>query len=383
MTGSLILGGYDSSRCLTEPIVSDTMAFQLVDVVLNVSSGGSAFVGLPSGLAQGLLRANGSQIDELDVSPHPGVPYMYLPKVSLPMSISLGLRHLLTLTPVATQDTCDAIAAHLPVTYNTDFNLYFWNTDDAAYEQIISSPHYLSFQFASGTGSTSAINVPFALLNLTLESPLVSTSTAYFPCSPWVPTDAPYHLGRAFLQAAFQAQNWQTEKLYLAQAPGPEFLSANVKTIADTDTTLAPAANPPDWESTWSTTLKALPANPTSSSVASAVGSNGSLSGGAIAGIVVGAIVGLALLAALIWWGFRRRKQSTEAGQPQSHPHYASPGAGSVPPQYYGTGYHEQEAKAADAPVYEAEAPVLSPAELDASGPPGELAAEHQHAQAK
>lgn len=76
VTGSLILGGYDSSRCLTEPIVSDTLGVQLVDIALNVSSGGSAFTNLANGFAQSLLRANGSQISELDVYPGSGVPYM-------------------------------------------------------------------------------------------------------------------------------------------------------------------------------------------------------------------------------------------------------------------------------------------------------------------
>lgn len=78
MTGSLILGGYDSSRCLTEPIVSDTLGVQLVDIALNVSSGRSAFSNFTNGLEafQGLLQANGSGISELDVYPGPGVPYM-------------------------------------------------------------------------------------------------------------------------------------------------------------------------------------------------------------------------------------------------------------------------------------------------------------------
>ena len=97
--------------------------------------------------------------------------------------------------------TCQAIAAHLPVTYSPAFNLYLWNTSSPAYPQIVSSPHYLSFTFASGVDQTTrTINVPFAQLNLTLAWPLVSTPTPYFPCSPWSGTASThYYLGRAFL----------------------------------------------------------------------------------------------------------------------------------------------------------------------------------------
>jgi len=243
-----------------------------------------------------LLRVNGSSAGELDVYPQPGVPYMYLPK-----------------------DTCDAIANHLPVTYSPDFNLYLWNTEVPAYTQIVSSPHSLVFSFSSGSdGEISKVNVPFAVLNLTLESPLMSSPTPYFPCSPWTPDDAPYHLGRAFLQAAFLAQNFQTNKLFLAQAPGPDFLPKDVKNIASTDSALSPAPNAPDWDSTWATTLKALSINSsTPSPSALRQDNNRGLSGGAIAGIVIGCVaMVLAVAAALSCWIIRRKI----ARHPLNHP---------------------------------------------------------------
>ena len=285
--GSLVLGGYDSSRCLTNPIVSNSQSVELSKISLGVTSGGCAY---SNGNMDGgnFLWANGSQSDTLEVYPNPSVPYLYLP-----------------------QDTCDKLAAQLPVTYNHDFNLYFWDTSDSAYEQIVQSPHYIGFTFTSN-GQDSTINVPFALLNLTLESPLVSKPTPYFPCSPWVPKGAPYHLGRAFLQGAFLAQNWETKKLFLAQAPGPDLgsLSPYVKTIAGSDDSLSPATNPPNWESTWSSTLKPLSHNVTSSSSSSKNQSSG-LSGGVIAGIVVAAVAGVALVASLVIWFTRRRKAAT------------------------------------------------------------------------
>jgi hypothetical protein len=186
ISGSLMLGGYDRSRCITNPIVSDSATFQLVDISLGVAAGISSFIDLPQGNRKGLLRANGSALSELSVRPNPAVPYIYLPR-----------------------DTCDAIASHLPVTYSSDFNLYLWDAEHPAYEQIIRSPHYLSFSFATGSGLTSSIDVPFALLNLTLDWPLTEIPTPYFPCSPWLATNDPHNFGRAFLQAAFLARDWQ------------------------------------------------------------------------------------------------------------------------------------------------------------------------------
>jgi hypothetical protein len=136
------------------------------------------------------------------------------------------------------------MASHLPITYSPEFNLYLWNVESPAYERIIKSAHYLSFTFAPGTGFTNAINVPFALLNLTLHAPLTQTPTPYFACSPWLPSAAPYNLGRAFLQAAFLAQNWQTGKLFLAQAPGPGYAAPDVRKIAATDNSLLGMTDP-------------------------------------------------------------------------------------------------------------------------------------------
>ena len=76
VSASLHLGGYDSSRILSEPLVSSSASFQLVDIGLNVSSGVSAFANLKSGHTRGLLHANGSEITSLEVEPGCGVPYM-------------------------------------------------------------------------------------------------------------------------------------------------------------------------------------------------------------------------------------------------------------------------------------------------------------------
>ncbi|KAI6881578.1 hypothetical protein KC360_g6598 [Hortaea werneckii] len=321
VTPSLILGGYDSSRILTPPLISDSRSFSLTGISLNVTEGGNAYTSDQSLPLTGLLQANGSSVESMEVYPDPGLPYMYLPR-----------------------ETCDAITEHLPVEYNSDFNLYFWNIEDENYHKILTSPHVLAFTFSAGSSETT-IKIPLALMNLTLEYPLVSESTPYFPCSPWTPSRAPYHLGRSFLQGAFLGQNWNTSKLFLAQAPGPGYMSQTLKTIAYTDENIEPAPNAPSWDSTWSGTLTALQTEESQAPVADgedakeAEDSDDGVSGGGIAGIVVGVVAGVAIIAGALFWVLRRRRQNARShtgGQEDARPYYAtdsrSPSDG---PTYY------------------------------------------------
>ncbi|RMY07200.1 hypothetical protein D0867_09420 [Hortaea werneckii] len=315
VTPSLILGGYDSSRILTPPLVSDSRSFNLTGISLNVTEGDDAYASEQALPLTGLLQANGSSVDSIDVFPDPGLPYMYLPR-----------------------ETCDAIAEHLPVKYNSDFNLYFWNTEDENYHKILTSPHVLAFTFSADTSETT-INIPLALMNLTLEYPLVSESTPYFPCSPWTPNSAPYHLGRSFLQGAFLGQNWNSSKVFLAQAPGPDLMARSLKKIAYTDKNIEPATNAPSWDSTWSGALTALKHDESQAPVVDTKDSDEGVSDGGIAGIVVGVVAGVAIIGGALFWILRKRRQNARTrmgGQEEVRPCYAtdsrSPSDG---PTYY------------------------------------------------
>ncbi|KAM0721509.1 hypothetical protein Q7P37_002433 [Cladosporium fusiforme] len=333
ISSSLILGGYDMSRCLEDPIVSNTDTIELRSIALNVSSGGYAYLDSSSAYIPDLLRANGSSVDSLPVHPRPGVPHLYLP-----------------------QDTCDAIASHLPVIHNKELDLYLWDTSQQAYEDIMSSPHFLEFAFLSDNDQKKTINVPFALLNLTLTSPIVSPAVQYFPCKSWTPDITGYTLGNAFLQSALLAQNWQTNKLFVAQAPGPDFLGASVQRIKHDDTALTPAKNPPSWEESWSSTLKALPNRADGSSSSEnlkeeASSSEGHLPG-TIAGIVIGAVIGMAAVAGLVWFFLHRRKQNRSRELPLqaseiAFPQYHTHGEGVPHTGKLSVGYHEIEARPA------------------------------------
>lgn len=362
VTASLVIGGYDSSRCLEEPLTSDKGSLELTSISLNVSSGRSAYLTSPG--SANMLQSNGQSLSSLEVYPGPSVPYLYLPK-----------------------STCDAMASYLPVTYSSEWNLYLWDTSNTSYQQIVTSPHYISFTF-SASGRETTTNVPFAVLNLTLESPLTSTPTSYFPCSPWSDTaSAPYHLGRAFLQAAFIAQNWQTNSFFLSQAPGPDYLPPSIKTITSTDTSITPATNPPDWASTWSNTLRPLPAN-AGSSGSSNTHSSGKpktgkpgLSDGAIAGIVVGVIAAVAITAAVLIWSLRRKRRQQKwpgSEQQQQRPGQDMSDAAAYHPEARdGIPYAQKQAQDAPSPppVYEADTNAAV-AEMDANTQIGELPAD-------
>ena len=320
---SLWLGGYDASR-IAGPVSSQSIqddagsefVIDLLDIGIGVNNGGSPF---SFSSQYGLLSAGNSSISEeqsLPILMNPAAPYLYLPS-----------------------STCAAIAKVLPVTYNAGKALYFWDVTDAQYARIVESPTFLSFIFRGSDGNLT-INVPFSLLNLTLQEPLVSTPTSYFPCQPPQAPDMSttyYSLGRAFLQAAFIGVNWESNQgfgeWYLAQAPGPN---------TDTNPQSQPFTHgsPPvglttDWAGTWkgfwtplptplslSTSRPPSPSNttvPTQRNTASApsTSSKQGLSGGVIAGIAIGAgAVALAAVGFSILL-FRRRR----GGHPQTPRH--------------------------------------------------------------
>ena len=321
--GSLVLGGYDKSRCLTSPIISDTDVFDLTNIGLGVASGDSPFPKDQKLPVRNLLKSSGAS--SVRAYPNPGVPYLYLP-----------------------QETCEAIAEHLPVTFNDTLGLYIWNVSAPSYQDILTSPSYLSFDFQSGT-STNTIYLPFALLNLTLEWPLVDIPTRYFPCSPYQSPDGKFHLGRAFLQGAFMAQNWQTGKLMLAQAPGPDLSDVSLASISANDTLVSSMVKAPSWDSTWASKLKAFQRDEPSASGTSNVvvaDEKRGLSPGAMAGIVVGIVAVLLLIAGVLWMLFRRQKtRSVQADDEKKLPHRVElfdtgSSASSLPSEVWAPGKH-------------------------------------------
>ena len=303
---SLWLGGFDAWRLTgavsTQQVSKDySLEIDLFDIGIGVESGGSPF---PYSSRQGILADGNSSIHgSIPVLMNAGAPYLSLPN-----------------------STCASITRDLPVTYQAKYGLYFWDTTDPRYMKIVTSPSFLSFTFRASGSSPSTnltINVPFSLLNLTLDEPLISTPTPYFPCQPPQLGDE-FSLGRAFLQAAFIGVNWgmQTQgEWYLAQAPGPGVASTPSQ-VPFAGTVNSPPSN--DWAGTWQDHWTPLP-NASSMTASSGVATNSpapistGLSSGAKAGIGIGvAVVVLVLIGAALLFIRNRRNnqlQSAESSQ--------------------------------------------------------------------
>jgi hypothetical protein len=282
--GSLHLGGYDESRVIgdvsAQSFESGSFPIELFDIGIGVAQGGSVW---SYSNKTGLLgQGNSSLASGLKVVVDPANPYIYLPKSS-----------------------CDAIAAELPVTYQPDYGLYFWDTPDPRYKKIVTSPSYLAFNFSKNSVNNAdiTIKVPFALLNLTLEAPLVEKSTQYFPC---MATNGTPALGRAFLQAAFVGVNWlDSKKWFLAQAPGPDssFIVSTV-TIDENNPTVSGSSS--SWEDTWRSHWVSLPTKSTINLTSqthepkNTATPDGGLSTIVKVGIIVGSTIGGGLVIALI-----------------------------------------------------------------------------------
>lgn len=297
--GSLVLGGFDQNRVLGEvssqsfvphgPTPGGATPIGLLDIGLGVATGGSPW---PYQNKTGLLsQGNSSIVAPVTVEVDPVRPYLYLPR-----------------------STCDAIAADLPVTFNDSLGLYFWDTTNTTYKDVVTSPAFLRFTFQKNSQNTDnfTINVPFPLLNLTLKAPLVDGNTSYFPCFPTTKTPT---LGRAFLQAAFIGVNWGkatgTGSWFLAQAPGPGLVTnPTVVSINPTDATIN--ASQTTWEDSWNNHWTPLPVPVTSAS--------DGLTTGAKAGIGVGvAVGGLLVITTIAVVILRRRLRKNNGGAVDGH----------------------------------------------------------------
>jgi len=320
ISGSIYLGGYDKSRLVGEISTQSftpygsapggNLEIGMMDVGLGVGTGGSPWA---YNHKDGLLSKSNSSMDvPITVEVNPEKPYLYLP-----------------------QSTCDAITAELPVTFNSSLGLYFWDTQDDAYTSITSSAAYLSFTFEKDMteDANTTIKVPFALLNLTLEDPLVDRSTTYFPC---YPVNSSYSLGRSFLQAAFVGENFGNGNgngiWYLGQAPGPGAAKKDVTSIGLSDDDLPASSS--TWEDTWNGYWHPLPGGDDPSSSTGTASSNSStshtaagdrgLSTGAKAGIGVGCgaagIILIALIAGVLLIRRRRAAAAAQAANANSKP---------------------------------------------------------------
>ncbi|SPO06216.1 uncharacterized protein DNG_08905 [Cephalotrichum gorgonifer] len=300
-SGSLVLGGYDQTRVVGETGVfslpdNSEPFMPLLDVVLGVETGSSPFgsdgqISVYTGLGDDdvgkmatlMTGEIGGPPGSALVVPNPAVPYIYLPP-----------------------GTCEEAAKHLPVSIDSDLGLYLWNTSDPRFGRMVNSPAYLGFVFSDKSATNLTVKVPFQLLNLTLTAPLVDEPTAYFPCQTDKPQVGFWQLGRAFLQGAFWAVDFDAKLTYLAQAPGPKMGGSVLKTIGEGGETPKGVESRLEvsWEDHWTVLGK----------------DGGGLSPGAIAGIVVGVVVLLGGTFAAAFVLLRRKRKARAVEEDKEKP---------------------------------------------------------------
>ncbi|KAL2879293.1 hypothetical protein SGCOL_005419 [Colletotrichum sp. CLE4] len=284
--GSLVLGGYEQNRALgqvgTFALQDSTPMMFLRDVIFNFQIRNQSFYPLksnvsfwtnPTDLGMQYTKYVGGAAGSAVVIPNPASPYIYLPP---------GI--------------CEAIAENLHMTYHNKSGLYLWGTDLGA-QLFVNQSAYLGFVLADSSATNMTIKVPFQLLNLTLEPPLVDQTANYFPCKSIDSSYGFWQLGRAFLQAAFLAVDYESNVTYMAQAPGPRMEQSIVKKFDGAAINTNPAESfVTTWGDAWDKgqVFQSFHAD------------DKSLTAGEKVGIAVG-VVGAVLVA--LWFLRRRRKQ--------------------------------------------------------------------------
>lgn len=320
LDGSLTWGGFDQSRVLgdvgafslSDDGGQDNIIVQLLDIQIRVEQGDFPFSAssntseddAPTSFTGLLSLDTGSSPGTQPTNLHPMLSYMYMDPA-----------------------TCSAITEHLPVTLQRFTNLYIWNTSDPSYTRIMQSSAHLDFVFENSGHGNLTIKIPFQLLNLTLDAPIVTPPVQYFPCQPFHASDGSghYFLGKSFLQAAFLGMNWEQRKFFLAQAPGPGAAAPNLQDMATDATTISsdPIADfASSWSGVWKSTAQTTPStNQTTPSDGNSEGSGttsgaptpnnggGGLSAGAKAGIAIADVVAVLAALGLGYMYLRRRRR--------------------------------------------------------------------------
>ncbi|KAJ4342862.1 hypothetical protein N0V95_006802 [Ascochyta clinopodiicola] len=250
--GSLVLGGYDSTRFTPNAN----------DFSFTFSSDPSKLltVGVDSILATNTLKgtfslSSGAHFSVIDST----VAQLWLPT-----------------------DICTQFEEAFGLTYDANTDLYLVN--DTIHSNLTTLNPTVTLKLVNSLQDTSTkytnIQLPYAAFDLQASYPFYTNATRYFPIRR-AANDSQYVLGRTLLQEAYLIVDYERANFTVAQATFPDPLpAANVVTI-----------NPPRDEET----------------------NNGSssLSTGAIAGIAVGIALLLILLGLATFFFLRKRRQST------------------------------------------------------------------------
>ena len=247
--GSLVIGGYDTSRFtysnMTFPFYEDISRDLLVGIQKITSDATTTPL-----LSDGVFAFIDSTI-----------PYIYLPL-----------------------ETCQEFEKAFGLTWNSTRELYLVNS--TLHSSLLKTNPNITFTLgttASG-GDTVDIILPYAAFDLNVSWPYVSDTSYYYPLKR-ATNSTQYTLGRAFLQEAYLIADYERSN----------FSVFPCKWEANAQSTIVAIPSINDTTTSNNTTTPATPHSAKSS-----------ISVGLIVGIVIGALVVIAIAAFLIWY-FRRR----------------------------------------------------------------------------
>jgi hypothetical protein len=261
--GSLVLGGYDSSRFEANNVSFAFAADFSRDLTVYLRS--IAYDTLGSSLL--LTESTPVFINSL-------VSHMWLPV-----------------------EVCQRFEDAFNLTWNEAAQLYL--VDDETHTRL--SKLNPSFTFTLGhadngdTDATIGITLPYAAFDLTGSPPFVDPSSKYFPLKRADRADQ-YTLGRVFLQGAYVIADYERQNFTVSQALFPD-------ASKESNTTDIVGIAPLGAEKT------ATPVN--GGDVAGGGGGGGGLSSGTIAGAVIGSVAGVLLIAFGVVYWLRRRKTAS------------------------------------------------------------------------
>ena len=246
--GSLVLGGYDSTRFT--PNTND------ISFAFSTDPSRLLTIGVESVMATNTLKgtfslSSGSHFSVVDST----VSHLWLPT-----------------------DICNQFEDAFGLTYDPQTDLYLVN--DTIHQQLQSLNPTITLKLVDSLSATSTnytnIELPYAAFDLQASYPLYENATNYFPIRR-AANDTQYVLGRTLLQEAYLIVDYERANFTLAQAKFSDAL---------------PAAN--------LVTISPLASNESSTA-------SSHLSAGAIAGIAVGGAVLVFLIGALVFLLRKRR----------------------------------------------------------------------------
>lgn len=200
--GSLVLGGYDSSRFIqnnyTFPFSVDTGLVTQLEAIT-------------TGTGQSLLPSPITLIS-LDST----LPYIYLPL-----------------------EACTLFENEFGLTWNETAQLYLLS--DAQHSALQTRNPSITFRL--GTSPTTVnITLPYAAFDLNASWPLTSSATPYFPLKRSI--NDTYILGRTFFQEAYVIADYEAGSFSVSQCKWDGTLSQNIITILPSNSTNSTSPTP-------------------------------------------------------------------------------------------------------------------------------------------